>query len=122
MSQRARVLLFTGDGKGKTSAALGMSLRAAGHDMRVLIIQFIKDNGVTGETRSIENLTNVKIIPTGLGFVPPATSEPGTGTHTRAHLRHIFTDAQAYAPARPCSRCPLAPPEPKPVHKVDAAC
>ncbi|HAR44972.1 MAG TPA: cob(I)yrinic acid a,c-diamide adenosyltransferase, partial [Nitrospiraceae bacterium] len=36
------VIVFTGDGKGKTSAALGMALRAAGHGMRISMVQFIK--------------------------------------------------------------------------------
>jgi len=36
------VLVFTGNGKGKTSAALGTALRAAGHDLNVYIMQFVK--------------------------------------------------------------------------------
>ena len=37
--------IYTGDGKGKTSAALGLAFRASGHDLRVLMIQFMKDTG-----------------------------------------------------------------------------
>jgi len=39
---KKRILLFTGDGKGKTAAALGMALRAAGHGMKSIIVQFLK--------------------------------------------------------------------------------
>ncbi len=47
-------LINTGNGKGKTTAALGLALRAAGHDMRVCVIQFIKGNRRTGEARALE--------------------------------------------------------------------
>jgi len=75
MNVHRRVLLFTGDGKGKTTAALGMVLRAVGHDMRVCVIQFIKNDPETGERRALSQLSGVEFIQAGLGFVPSEVHE-----------------------------------------------
>lgn len=50
------VLVFTGDGKGKTTAALGTALRAWGQGMKVIVIQFIKGKWQTGEENAIDRL------------------------------------------------------------------
>ena len=47
--------IYCGDGKGKTTAAMGLGIRAAGRDKKVLLTQFLKDNE-TGELNSIERL------------------------------------------------------------------
>lgn len=47
--------IYCGDGKGKTTASMGLGMRAAGRNMRVLLTQFLKDN-TTGELASIEKL------------------------------------------------------------------
>ncbi|MFA6413131.1 MAG: cob(I)yrinic acid a,c-diamide adenosyltransferase [Syntrophales bacterium] len=78
-----RILLFTGDGKGKTTAALGMVLRASGHDLRSLIVQFIKAAGETGELSACRHLPGVEIIQAGLGFVPDKTN-PAFAAHQQA--------------------------------------
>ncbi len=72
MSQPGRVLLFTGEGKGKTTAALGMALRAVGHGMKAKVIQFIKSDCSTGEIDALGLLPGVEIVQTGCGFVPPS--------------------------------------------------
>ena len=52
--------LYHGDGKGKTTAACGLALRAAGHGMRVLLAQFFKD-GSSGEILALSCLPNVAV-------------------------------------------------------------
>ncbi|OPX85149.1 MAG: Cob(I)yrinic acid a,c-diamide adenosyltransferase [Pelotomaculum sp. PtaB.Bin104] len=72
MGQRKGLLLvFTGDGKGKTTAALGMALRAWGQGMKVLIVQFIKSSiWQSGEQKAAEKLgSGLTIRSTGMGFV-----------------------------------------------------
>jgi cob(I)alamin adenosyltransferase len=64
------VITFTGNGKGKTTAALGVSLRAAGHGMKTLMIQFIKEKGKSGEQNICPSfLQSVEIYPFGIGFI-----------------------------------------------------
>lgn len=74
MNDNPRVLLFTGDGKGKTTAALGMALRAAGHGQRVCVVQFVKGNPEVGEVAAAAKTADIEILQTGLGFVPAAGS------------------------------------------------
>jgi cob(I)alamin adenosyltransferase len=64
-----RIIINTGDGKGKTTAALGLALRAFGHGKRVMIIQFLKADKKTGELAAASKMPGVKIVQTGLGFV-----------------------------------------------------
>ncbi len=54
--EQGLVQVYTGNGKGKTTAALGIALRAAGHGLKVLIIQFMKGNIEYGELASARKL------------------------------------------------------------------
>jgi len=83
MAQRARVLLFTGKGKGKTTAALGTALRACGHGLSVLVVQFVKADASTGELAATEKLPGFKIVQMGRGFLPDA-SDPQFAEHKQA--------------------------------------
>jgi cob(I)alamin adenosyltransferase len=62
------LVALTGNGKGKTTAALGMALRAAGHGLRVLILQFIKGAWSYGELDALDHLPTVTIETLGSGF------------------------------------------------------
>ena len=68
MNPQGLFIIFTGNGKGKTTAALGMALRAAGHGMRVLILQFIKGAWTYGELESLKRFEQITIQPLGTGF------------------------------------------------------
>jgi cob(I)alamin adenosyltransferase len=54
--RKGLVIINTGNGKGKTTAAMGMGMRAAGNKMRVLALQFIKGAWKTGEVEAIKQL------------------------------------------------------------------
>jgi len=64
------VVVYTGKGKGKTTAALGIVLRAIGHGQRVVMIQFIKGEWYYGELTSSKRLEpEFELIAAGKGFV-----------------------------------------------------
>lgn len=79
------VIVFTGDGKGKTSAALGIALRASGHGMHVSMVQFVKSPTDSGEERAAERLKpQFELLTTGRGFVNIPGHTAPLPEHTRA--------------------------------------
>ncbi len=69
-SKDGLLIVYTGDGKGKTTAALGMALRAAGYGWKIAIVQFIKGSWKYGELESIKRLApEVELHVAGSGFV-----------------------------------------------------
>ncbi len=64
------VVVYTGNGKGKTTAALGMCIRAAGYKKKIKILQFVKGSWKYGELKGIELLKEfVEMEQVGEGFV-----------------------------------------------------
>ncbi|WP_428627791.1 cob(I)yrinic acid a,c-diamide adenosyltransferase [Sphingopyxis sp.] len=67
--EKGLVIVHTGPGKGKTSAALGMAIRAIGHDMKVGVVQFVKGAMATGEKAVFDRFPDlVEFKPMGEGF------------------------------------------------------
>lgn len=66
--ERGVLIVNTGNGKGKSSAAFGVAIRALGHGMKVGIVQFIKGRDTTGEEAFFKRLPDVPFHVTGDGF------------------------------------------------------
>jgi cob(I)alamin adenosyltransferase len=69
-------LVYTGDGKGKTTAAVGLTVRAAGNRMRVFFLQFIKGQWKSGEREILRSLPGVDLEVTGRGFTIEGLRNP----------------------------------------------
>lgn len=70
MGEQGLVIVYTGNGKGKTTAALGMALRAVGYGHKICLIQFIKGSWPYGEMKSVKRLEpELELIIAGKGFV-----------------------------------------------------
>ena len=68
--RRGLTIVYTGNGKGKTTAALGMVVRAMGYDWKVLMVQFIKGDWMYGELEGYKKLApNFELKRMGKGFV-----------------------------------------------------
>ncbi len=67
--KRGLVVVITGQGKGKTTTALGLAVRACGHGMRVGIIQFMKGDLYSGEWDGVKKMNcPIDLVSTGKGF------------------------------------------------------
>ncbi len=93
VAARGLTLVFTGNGKGKTTAALGMALRAWGQGMKVLILQFIKGSWKCGELIAAEKLgPNFVIRQMGEGFIR-CSNDKGLDGH-RAAAQNALEEAK----------------------------
>lgn len=69
MNTTGRIIINTGNGKGKTTAALGTAFRALGHGHRVCVLQFLKGKGDYGERLLARTMENLEWHICGKGFV-----------------------------------------------------
>ena len=85
MSQKGLVIVYTGGGKGKTSAALGLVLRAVGYNHKVCMIQFVKGSWHYGELDSAKRLApEFELITAGKGFVGILDDKSPREEHVKA--------------------------------------
>lgn len=82
--------IYTGDGKGKTTAAIGLAVRMAGYDKKVLVAQFLKGSR-TGELALLNGAPNVTVIRCGqnCGFVN-AMSNADKDSVRKTHNENLF--------------------------------
>jgi cob(I)alamin adenosyltransferase len=78
MNGPGKIQVFTGEGKGKTTAALGLALRAIGRGFKVFMVQFLKAPGTSGEHLAVQSLAPMMVIkPMGRnGFIFRQEYEP----------------------------------------------
>ena len=85
MQKQGLIIVHTGNGKGKTTAALGMALRAWGQGLKVLVLQFIKGGWKYGELQAVEKLgSNLVIRQMGEGFVKNCKNNIDDSEHKTA--------------------------------------
>ena len=92
--EKARILVVTGTGKGKTTAALGMVLRGLSHGKKVLLARFIKA-AASGELDIMSTLPGLAILTGGLGMTPPP-QHPDFPRHAEA-ARELFAKVKEAA-------------------------
>jgi cob(I)alamin adenosyltransferase len=74
---RGLMQVYTGNGKGKTTAALGTVLRAAGHGLKIYIVFFMKGDYVRGEFKALARFPNIEVSRSGFRrFIDPAHVTP----------------------------------------------
>ncbi|TQR38656.1 cob(I)yrinic acid a,c-diamide adenosyltransferase [Brevibacillus brevis] len=86
--KRGLTLVYTGDGKGKTTAAVGLAVRATGRGKKVLMVQFIKSPERTYGEKIIFDKLGIEIVQMGVGF---------TWTKTPEEHREALKEAWAFA-------------------------
>ena len=85
MGEKGLVIVYTGGGKGKTSAALGLVLRAVGYNHKVCMVQFVKGSWHYGELDSVKRLApEFEMVTAGKGFVGILDDKSPREEHVKA--------------------------------------
>jgi cob(I)alamin adenosyltransferase len=91
MPKPGLIQVYTGEGKGKTTAAIGLAVRALGQGLRVLLVRFLKPvEPQSGEIAYLESAENFEVITSGLGIL---TAKPDA-VAVRDSVRQAFALAQ----------------------------
>jgi len=84
-AEKGLLVVYTGNGKGKTTAALGMCVRAVGYDWNICVIQFVKGSWQYGELWGVKRLEpNLELHVVGEGFVGIVDDNKDFSEHQRA--------------------------------------
>jgi cob(I)alamin adenosyltransferase len=87
--EQGLIEVYTGDGKGKTTAALGLALRAAGRGLRVYIVQFMKGRTDYGEVAALLHQPNITLVQFGRpDFVDRDKPDPQDVVMAQEALEH----------------------------------
>jgi len=90
--KKGLLIVYTGNGKGKTTAALGMCVRAVGYDWKVSVVQFVKGSWKYGELKGIKRLEpNVEMTTVGEGFVGIVDDTKDFEEHVKAAKEGLKT-------------------------------
>ena len=89
MNDEGLLIVYTGHGKGKTTAALGAVFRALGRGLRVAVVQFIKGKWKTGERVFAESLPELRFLVMGLGFTWESDDISRDKAAARAAWKHL---------------------------------
>ena len=92
-TNKGLIIVYTGEGKGKTTAAMGLAVRAAGYGKKVGVIQFVK-MWFTGEKKSFQDL-GIDFVQMGQGFYQILGDHKDPETHKRAAQRALEVSAEA---------------------------
>ena len=93
--RRGLLIVYTGDGKGKTTAALGLAFRALGVGFKVFMVQYIKGKWKTGEKKMADRLApDIEIRPMGDGFTWD-TKDPAQDIATTQRIWEVSREAIA---------------------------
>jgi hypothetical protein len=103
--KKVLLMVFTGDGKGKTTAALGLALRSAGHGLKICFIQFIKGAWKYGELEAVKRLEGfIDFHVMGKGF----TWQSAALEQDKAEAHTAWALLTRWARVMACSRSNMA--------------
>ncbi len=94
------IFVFTGNGKGKTTAALGQCLRALGQGKRIIFIEFIKSNKFPSGEDGVLSKLGIELIKGGLGFVGILGDKLPKEKHRREALKTFARAEKAVSSRR----------------------
>ncbi len=104
--KKGQVHVYTGDGKGKTTAALGLALRAVGQGLKVVMVQFMKGGKYTGEYVAANNyLPNFKILQFGRPCIKQPKQLKLSGFNAEPEQQDYFNSIREDIECGDCKHC-----------------